>query len=198
MAAYIIRVVSGGSSGASMPFSSGTAIIGRDPSSDLVIDDPQVSRFHARLTESDGYVVLHDLQSSNGTMVNGARVTRTVLIHGDTIAIGDTEISFTQEEDASQEVRPAEDVSPPKSVDETPPAPPAQTPPASASPRTPERPSGSPAPQSRPAAQTPRAPVESPPPRIPAETTRPLVETRLAPVKASRSDATRVCLVTSS
>ena len=64
-------------------------IIGRDASSDLVIDAPGVSRQHARIVrQGDGYYI-EDLKSSNGTFVNGKRLERyTELAPGDRIHLG--------------------------------------------------------------------------------------------------------------
>jgi hypothetical protein len=51
-------------------------VIGRDPGSDLQIADPRVSRVHALLYAEDKVWKLRDIHSSNGTFVNGKRVTR--------------------------------------------------------------------------------------------------------------------------
>ena len=96
MAEYTIQVIKGDSAGVSKTFSGGDIVIGRDPNSDLPINDPKVSRAHARLTYNGRDVVLHDLQSSNGTMVNGRRVDNAVLSNGDTIAVGDSELTFRE------------------------------------------------------------------------------------------------------
>ena len=48
--------------------------VGRDPACDIVIDDPSVSRRHARVFLADGRVYLEDLGSQNGTMVNGSPI----------------------------------------------------------------------------------------------------------------------------
>ena len=65
MATYTLRV----STGAAVSFSDGQMLtIGRDASCDLAVDDPKVSRFHARLTASDGLVLLDDLGSTNGRL----------------------------------------------------------------------------------------------------------------------------------
>lgn len=64
-------------------------IIGRDPRCHVPLDSPLVSRQHARIDPgSQGGHVITDLQSKNGTFVNGKRVTRTVLHTGDRIRIG--------------------------------------------------------------------------------------------------------------
>jgi GAF domain-containing protein len=48
-------------------------ILGRDPSADIVVSDPRVSRRHARMTWRDGRCVLEDIGSKNGTFINGDR-----------------------------------------------------------------------------------------------------------------------------
>lgn len=69
--------------------------LGRDPACDVVVDHPQVSRQHTRLDLRGGVVVLEDLGSTNGTFVNGVRLTTPhVLANGDTVGLGDT-VTFT-------------------------------------------------------------------------------------------------------
>ena len=63
--------------------------VGRDPSNDIVINDPQVSRQHARITRQGQMVVIEDLGSTNGTFANGMRLTGShVLSNGDVIGLG--------------------------------------------------------------------------------------------------------------
>ena len=52
-------------------------VIGRDPSCDLHLEDGRVSREHAALQATGGAAELTDLDSSNGTFVDGARITGT-------------------------------------------------------------------------------------------------------------------------
>jgi hypothetical protein len=67
----------------------GETLIGRSPKCQLVLDDGLVSRHHARLVSNQGTVLLEDMGSANGVLVNGDRLTRaTVLKSGDRIAIG--------------------------------------------------------------------------------------------------------------
>ncbi len=67
-----------------------TMSIGRDPGNQVVINDPQVSRQHARITPQGGLFILEDLNSTNGTTVNGIRITDAyTLAHGDEIGLGD-------------------------------------------------------------------------------------------------------------
>ncbi len=65
-------------------------ILGRDPSCTICINDAQVSRRHARLTLSGSGYILQDLGSTNGTFVNGQRVTgEHPLSVGELIALGE-------------------------------------------------------------------------------------------------------------
>jgi hypothetical protein len=65
--------------------------LGRDPGNEIMIGDPQVSRQHARITRQGGLTVIEDLESTNGTFVNGLRLTGPhTLTDGDVISLGDT------------------------------------------------------------------------------------------------------------
>lgn len=65
--------------------------IGREAGNDILINDPQVSRHHARLTLQDSEYLLEDLGSTNGSYINGRRVTEPALIAaGDMLGLGDT------------------------------------------------------------------------------------------------------------
>jgi hypothetical protein len=67
----------------------GELVVGRDPDvCDVVVDHPTVSRRHARLHHRDGTWVLQDLESTNGTTINGKRVERCRVEPGDRIALG--------------------------------------------------------------------------------------------------------------
>ncbi len=66
-------------------------VLGRSDEADLVLQDPYASDFHMRLVAQDSGLTLHDLGSTNGTYVNGRRVTApTQLRRGDTIQVGKT------------------------------------------------------------------------------------------------------------
>lgn len=57
-----------------------TINIGRDPSNDVVLNHPMVSRFHARIISQKGQHTLYDLNSVNGTYINGHRVEKSALL----------------------------------------------------------------------------------------------------------------------
>jgi len=66
-------------------------VVGRSSDADNSIDDPYSYEFHARVGIQDDRVVVHDLGSTNGTYVNGRRVTTpTAVSKGDTVQIGKT------------------------------------------------------------------------------------------------------------
>lgn len=66
-------------------------VMGRSDETDVVLDDPYASEFHLRLVSQEDGMMLHDLGSTNGTYVNGRRVSApTELKRGDTIQVGKT------------------------------------------------------------------------------------------------------------
>ena len=66
--------------------------IGRDPKNGIVLDDRRVSRRHAEVRLRLGRYTLYDLQSTNGTLVNGRRIAEVVLSDEDRITIGGAEL----------------------------------------------------------------------------------------------------------
>jgi Protein of unknown function (DUF3662)/FHA domain len=77
-----------------MPATGAPIHIGRSPECELVLKDSRVSRKHARLAARDGVLVLTDLGSTNGTRVNGHRVSEVVLGAGDRILVGETVLTI--------------------------------------------------------------------------------------------------------
>lgn len=69
--------------------------LGRDLSSQVVIDDEFTSLRHARIERKPNGFLLRDLRSRNGTFLNGGRILEAMLNDGDRIRIGETELSFT-------------------------------------------------------------------------------------------------------
>ena len=95
-----LLVIAGPSKDLTIPLPDGEATIGRDPANVVAIIDPSVSRKHCLLRrEEDGRFQIKDLESRNGTMVNGVPVKEQWLRHGDEIATGDSLFLFLVEED---------------------------------------------------------------------------------------------------
>jgi len=70
--------------------------LGRDRSADIFMHDPEVSRRHARFDSLQGVAYVDDLKSSNGTFLNGRRVTEAIEIReGDEIDVGTTRVVVT-------------------------------------------------------------------------------------------------------
>ncbi|WP_067779777.1 FhaA domain-containing protein [Actinomyces vulturis] len=77
-----------------------TTIIGRGSEADIIVDDSGVSRRHLELTiTNDFHTIATDLQSTNGTFVEGHRIEQATLVDGNTIKIGRTTIMFFNGDD---------------------------------------------------------------------------------------------------
>ncbi|MFZ5565561.1 MAG: FHA domain-containing protein [Pseudomonadota bacterium] len=74
--------------------------LGRRPYNDVVIDNLAVSGEHAALQMNGSEVVLEDLNSTNGTYVNGKAIKKQALQNGDTIEVGKYKIKFVNEAEA--------------------------------------------------------------------------------------------------
>src|SRR5688572_20607700 len=78
-------------------------MLGRDPSVDIVLNSPGISRQHARVTLQGFQYLIEDLGSSNGTFVNGQQITSPVPLRpNDQVALGSTLILVFQEEVPAQ------------------------------------------------------------------------------------------------
>jgi pSer/pThr/pTyr-binding forkhead associated (FHA) protein len=77
--------------------------MGREPDNDIVVENLLVSGYHARIDPAGREYILTDLQSKNGTFVNGERVTSTKLKDGDQILVGKHTIVFTLSPEEIQE-----------------------------------------------------------------------------------------------
>lgn len=84
--------------------------MGRGASCNLTLHDGSVSHNHLKLAFENGAWWLHDLGSSNGTRLNGDRITASVLKTGDTVSLGSTDFQFLEE---PQVPRPASQVAAP-------------------------------------------------------------------------------------
>lgn len=67
-----------------------TIVLGRDPRNDITISHPQVSRKHARITRQGEFIVIEDLESTNGTLIDGKPLAGPhTLAYGETIGLGE-------------------------------------------------------------------------------------------------------------
>jgi Nif-specific regulatory protein len=90
-----LLAISGSHKEVALAAEDGAVILGRDPSNQLTLGDPAVSRKHCSITQvSGGIFEIADLDSHNGTFVNGMRVGRETLRQGDRIRIGSSEFVF--------------------------------------------------------------------------------------------------------
>src|ERR1700760_2856194 len=97
--------VNGPDLGTAFPVGKSSVVIGRSHA-DITIGEGEVSRRHARLIcTGNGGVQLEDLQSSNGTLLNGVRITKpTSVTVGDRIQVGRTVLVFTQHDELAERV----------------------------------------------------------------------------------------------
>lgn len=69
------------------------AIVGRGADADVMVDDPEASRHHARMEAENGIVYVFDLGSTNGTYLNGRRLRQAIEVRtGDRIDVGTTRL----------------------------------------------------------------------------------------------------------
>ena len=66
--------------------------MGRSPGAEFIVDASMVSRLHCRLTAGATELQVVDLESTNGTFVNGQRVAQASLKEGDTLGVGRVEL----------------------------------------------------------------------------------------------------------
>jgi pSer/pThr/pTyr-binding forkhead associated (FHA) protein len=73
--------------------------VGRAPRADFIVDAPLVSRLHCQLTAGAAELEVVDLESTNGTFVNGKRVERATLQRGDTLGVGRVQLTIANSSD---------------------------------------------------------------------------------------------------
>ena len=101
-----LLVLSGPLKDSTIPLPEGEVTIGREASNEIAITDPSVSRKHCLVSWQDGRFRVRDLDSRNGTLVNGAAIEQRDLQHGDEIAAGDSSFLFLLE-DADEDLTPS-------------------------------------------------------------------------------------------
>ena len=91
-----LKFIDGCSAGRTYCLSEPETILGRSPSCDLVIDDPYVSRNHAKLSFVAGVPTLTDMGSRSGTIVDGTAADSSALTQGSKAVLGETTIVFSK------------------------------------------------------------------------------------------------------
>jgi pSer/pThr/pTyr-binding forkhead associated (FHA) protein len=89
-----IRVREGRNAAYDVELKHTVTVIGRGTDADVRLTDQAVSRRHAEIRLVNGATLLNDLQSTNGTTVNGVAVTTTALKDGDEVKLGETVLIF--------------------------------------------------------------------------------------------------------
>jgi pSer/pThr/pTyr-binding forkhead associated (FHA) protein len=94
-----LLIRNGGFEGMTYDLDADETLIGRNPTTDITLLDEGISREHALILrdEDTGEYSIEDLQSTNGTKVNGKRVRSATLNDGDEIQVGHTRFQFIRE-----------------------------------------------------------------------------------------------------
>jgi len=87
-------IINGSKPGQIVNLEEGEAILGRSETAAVMIDEPSVSRDHARILLKENYCKILDSGSSNGVKINGVAIKEHYLCHGDTIELGNILIRF--------------------------------------------------------------------------------------------------------
>jgi pSer/pThr/pTyr-binding forkhead associated (FHA) protein len=166
LATFLVRV--GALAGQRLTVRTPIVNVGRADYNDVVVPDPSVSTSHAKLQRREGVWVLVDLDSTNGTFVDGERVKGDApLAPGATVRLGDVQLVFEPTDDAvaavkgggTQVLRTPHSMAPPG----PPPGPPPAPAPAAPAAKRPSPSPAAPVPPKRPVAAAPKAPAPAPP-----------------------------------
>ena len=101
MANITLQVLDGADRGTVYDSLSPPITIGREEGNAIQLNDDRISRFHIKIQEDQGKVVLTDLESTNGTRVNGKQTHLRILQFGDLIAVGRSTLLYGSREEIS-------------------------------------------------------------------------------------------------
>src|SRR3982751_5328999 len=93
-----LAAISGKLKGAIFAIDEEPVVIGRETAANLCIPDASVSRRHSKIEKKDDGFVIADLESLNGTFINGVPIRNRTLEHGDRVRIGDSQFLFLTHE----------------------------------------------------------------------------------------------------
>ena len=94
----LLIIERGSGAGRRLPLTQFPVTIGRDETNSITLDDDEVSRFHLRIKKRGRLFVAEDLESRNGTFINGDRILNSIVQNGDKILVGSTEFQFLTSE----------------------------------------------------------------------------------------------------
>jgi pSer/pThr/pTyr-binding forkhead associated (FHA) protein len=78
------------------------AVVGRSHDADVRVVDSWISRRHCEISEMDGMLVVRDLESTNGTLINGEHIQEALLLPGDRLTVGITSFRVQYKRAASK------------------------------------------------------------------------------------------------
>lgn len=102
MTAVTLRLLDGADRGAVYEDIQTPVTIGREEGNTIQLNDERVSRFHVKIQDDHENVVLTDLESTNGTRVNGEEIQLRILRYGDVISIGRSLLLYGKREQIAQ------------------------------------------------------------------------------------------------
>jgi len=103
MANYVLEILDGDRAGEVLPVGDATIRIGRKSGNDIVLADEKTSGVHCEIQPEGDRLVLKDLGSTNGTFLDGRRLTELVLTPGDVVTVGRIRVRFRAEGEAAED-----------------------------------------------------------------------------------------------
>jgi len=102
MLSIVLRVLDGSDRGRVFEDLQTPITIGREEGNTIQLNDERISRFHLKIQEDDDKLVLTDLESTNGTRVNGEDIQLRILRYGDIISLGRSVLLFGSREQIAE------------------------------------------------------------------------------------------------
>ena len=102
MGLITLQVLDGADRGRIFENISTPVTVGREEGNTIQLNDERVSRFHIKIQEDQGRMVLTDLQSTNGTKVNGEEMELRILRFGDMISVGRSVLRYGSREEITE------------------------------------------------------------------------------------------------
>jgi len=120
MASITLRVIDGADRGRVFADLPTPVTIGREEGNTIQLNDERISRFHVKIQEDQEKIVLTDLESTNGTKINGEDIQLRILRYGDIIAVGRSVLLFGSREQIAYRLASLRGDAPQGTVDDEP------------------------------------------------------------------------------